>query len=115
MKKILIAEHSSAMTVALTETLGHKYAVFICRGSCLTTAIESLCPDALIVNVTLIGIDGLRKICGTANMPPVIFIITNILTEQLILTAQEVGVNYIARIPFSLDAMAQQLDNLLDK
>ena len=115
MKKILIAAHSSAVTESLAEILRQKYKVFTCGSDHLFAAIEHIRPDALIVDITLLGIDGLIDLHNAACIPQVLFIITNILTEQLLLTAQEVGANYIARAPFSLDAMAQRLDDLLSK
>lgn len=113
MKKILIAGHSSVIAESLAGILRRKHLVFTCRGDCLSADIESIRADALIVDNTVIGIDGLLKLCNTAYTPPVLFIVTNILTEQLFLAAQEVGANYIARVPFSLDAMVQWLDDLL--
>jgi len=113
LKKILITAHSSAVTESLAEILRRKYKVFTCGSDRLFAAIEHIRPDALIVDITLLGIDGLIDLRHAACIPPVLFIIANILTEQLLLTAQEVGTNYIVRIPFSLDAMAQRLDNLL--
>ena len=115
MKKILIAEHSSVIAESLAEILRRKYIVFTRRGDCLSAALESIRPDVLIVDIALIGIDGLLKLRSTAYTPPVLFIVTNILTEQLLLAAQDVGADYIARFPFSLDTMARRLDDLLGK
>lgn len=87
--------------------------IFTCSVDCLSAAIEALQPDAIVIDITLIGIDGLLKLRNAAYIPPVIFVVTNILTEHLLLAAQEVGADYIARYPFSLDAMVQRLDDLL--
>lgn len=115
MKKILIVEHSPAITESLDETLRRKHTIFVCRGDCLFAAIESIRPDALIVDISLIGIEGLLKLRDAANKPPILLIVTNILTEQLLLAAEEVGGDYIARFPFSSDALSQRLDDLLSK
>ena len=100
---------------SLAETLRNKYMVFTSCGDCLSAAIESIRPDALIVDIALIGIDGLLKLRNTSCAPPILFIVTNILTEQLLLIAQEIGADYIARFPFLSDALSQRLDDLLSK
>lgn len=114
MKRILIADASPVISVALSAALSCDYEVHTCNNLAdILPHLESLRPDAVIVNTSLTGIAGLLQI-GSSSFPPrVLVILTNIITDQLLQTAQDVDASYISLIPFSMRSLMAKLEYLL--
>ena len=114
MKRILIADASPVISVALSAALSCDYEVHTCNDLAdILPYLESLRPDAIIVNTSLTGISGLLQI-GSSSFPPrVLVILTNIITDQLLQTTQAIHASHISLIPFSMPSMLRMLHNLL--
>ena len=116
MKSILIAGVSKEIASTLSASLSCKYKIYICSDRCaFPSVLKDLRPDALIIYAPFISIDGLRRLLANGYTPPVLVVLTNILTDQFLLSAQKIGAGCVFRIPFSSRALVSRLCDLLDK
>ena len=114
MKRILIADDSPVVTGALSAALSCDYEVHTCDDPAdILSLLESLQPDAILVDISLIGITGLLQIGKSAFRPTVLLVLTNIITDQLLQTAQAIDASYILLIPFSVRSLLDKLEDLL--
>lgn len=116
MKRLLIAEPSEIFTLAFMKELHAHFEISICsRGDTALALLESVRPDALVINLTLPGIDGLTVLQRSAYTPPVILAFTDFQSGYITRAAEAAGVDCILLRPCSFKAAAAKLKELISK
>ena len=115
MAKLLIAVKSEDLGKALAEGLPHCR-VHICHtGADALTALEALRPDIFLVELSLPVLTGLSVLQKTSYRPPAILALTNLITESILRSAADAGVQDVIRHPCSVGYIIDRLDALAQK
>ena len=117
MTRILIADSCEEFRLGLTDLLQDRYFVRSCSdGSQAISLLDSLCPDLLIVDLMLQGVDGLTVMHAARRMqnyPPVLT--TSIFyPDYAVNQFSELNVAYAVKKPCDLQSLAERIDDLVD-
>lgn len=107
MKKLLIAEHCEVMAEELEKALAGQWDVHVCHdGYAAVDAVESLRPDALIIDLGLPKKSGFGVLAECfPNLPPVIIALSAVVNPFVEQYAARWGVDYLFQIPFDMDLL----------
>lgn len=109
--KVLIA-HSDEGFCDQLEALLERYTVRICReGSRAQEVLQLYCPDILVLDMLLPGMDGITLLQRAARMPAVIAM-TGYWSEYMTEAAERMGISYLMRKPCSPEACAERVADL---
>lgn len=113
MKKLLIVEHVKLMADALTDALGEKWEIIVCREARLAVGMmEASDPDAMVIDLGLPCIDGLTVLSEAfPHLPPVTIALSSVITDAVYRFATSLGVDYIFEIPADINTIKATLDN----
>ena len=115
MAKLLIAARSESLSSALAEALT-QYEVYNCHtGVDALVLLESLRPDIFIVDLSLPVISGLAVLQETHYKPPVILALTNLVTERILQSAIDTGVQHILLQPCAVRHIISHLEAQIQK
>lgn len=115
MVKLLIAIKSEDIGTILAKALTH-YEVHVCHNGMDTlTSLESQKPQIFIVELSLPILSGLSVLQKTQYRPPTILALTNLITESVLQTAADVGVQDMILMPCMADHIIRHLDALMQK
>lgn len=115
MEKIMLLA-SGEYFETLCNELGKKYMVFLCPDLTRAEEILYMKPDALILNMSLPGMDSLEFLKGNADrLPPVIMATTPYISNTLIDELSALDVDFLIRLPCSLDILQNRLAEQLAK
>lgn len=113
MGKLLIAESSDTLRIQLQEELKKHYDVTTCAdGAAALRLLDSLRPDALILDLMLPESDGLSVLELAEYIPSVVLCITALPSEYAIQRACDLGAGYILLKPCSIRSIANHLEQL---
>lgn len=116
MKRLLIASESIVMADIFAEYFQKEYEVYTCTdGNKALQLLQVICPDILIISLSLFGITGLSVWKQTAYRPPVIIALTCYLSDSIIQEAEAVGVGALIGMPCNINCIVSHLSRLLDK
>jgi len=114
MKKLLIADSSEVFTESLIAVLHKQYDIRSCSdGNAAFSHLRDFRPECLIINLSLVGCDGLTVLQRSAFVPPHILALTSNTTPYVLQAAVDAGVSHILQIPCSAHAVAGHMDNMV--
>lgn len=114
MPVLLIAESSDYLRDALKEAFVNDYEVHTCSDGC--TALEllhRLRPDGLIIDLSLVYLDGLTVLQKAQFLPCVIMVLCGTPSSYILHALYEVGVTFVMPVPFLVSAAAARFRELL--
>lgn len=110
--KLLIAVKSGILSKLLASSLA-MYTVHTCdTGADALAMLEMHRPDALILDLTLPGIDGLTVLQKSGYKPRSILALTNLATPDVLAEAAAAGIQDILLIPCTIRHITEHLDAL---
>ncbi len=113
--KLLIAVKSEIIADSLASSLS-MHDVHTCdTGTDALAMLETHRPDALILDLTLSGMDGLAVLQKTGFRPHSILALTNLVTPAVIQAAAEAGVQGMILIPCTVRHIIDLLNALIEK
>lgn len=116
MKKLLIADTGEEFAAALREALQAHYCVEVCRdGATAFDLLKTFCPDVLILDLLLPGIDGitlLRK-PEIADSGMTVMVVTSYAGNHMTDVLERLNVGYVMLKPCAVDAVVQRLADLM--
>lgn len=115
MEKVMLLA-SGEFFEQLYNKLGKTYTVYHVSDSIHAERVLLMKPDALILNMSLSGMDSLKFLKDHAeNLPPVIMATTSYISNTLINELSALDVAYLIRLPCSLDILQDRLAEQLAK
>lgn len=114
-RKLLLADSSSSFCAALSEILGASYELRVCHdGAKALLQLESFCPDVLVTDLTLPGVDGIALIRAAAGKAcrPAILVTTRFSSPYIENVLIQAGVDYMMFKPCDIRALAERIDDL---
>ena len=115
MLKVLIADAAEDFRVALTDALKSKYIVKSCDdGDAALELAGSFCPDLLILDLMISGVDGLSLVQMIAQFrgKPLILATTRFQSPYVLEAATRVGIDYMVVKPCSIRALVDRVEDL---
>ena len=116
MQKLLIAIRSAELTDALTQALSSHFDIHRCN-SCTDACrfLNSLQPDALVLDLRLPDADGFSVLRKCKHKPPVILAVTDFVSNDVLKVAFGVGIHALVMIPCSARYLAEALTGMAIK
>ena len=115
-RKILIADPSEEIRTALEAALRSDFQVFTCAtGPEALEILQSHCPDLLILELELPGLDGiglLRKLAAL-SLHPKTLVYASAASGYISSVLQTLGIDYAVRKPTSIHIVAERTRELL--
>lgn len=113
MKKVILLA-SENMCDILQTALDGKYITLPCSDPAAGGALLQTAPDALILELSLPGADGLTFLNNFADyLPDVVLILTPFISDAIIHDLESDGISAILRIPFRLPYLEKLLSEHL--
>lgn len=115
--KILIADSCEEFRGTLSGLLQDRYAVRTCHdGIQAMNLLDSFCPDLLIVELTLQGVDGLHVMRAARKKPnnPPIVAVSPFFPEYMSHLLEEVNVVCALRKPLDMDFLLERIRDLAE-
>ena len=115
MQKVLIADGTEELCIALAEHLQSRFQVITCReGNEALELIFSYRPDVLVLDLMLPGLDGISLLreAEAAGQLPIVLAITRFVNDYVIETLTQMGVGYIMRKPCDTMAAVERVTDL---
>ena len=116
-KKILIAETSMEFSEWLCKSLGQAYDIQTCySGLAVKKLLEENCPDVLVMDLTLPGIDGISLLrqLATLNCRPRVLLTTCFLSPYVEAAIAELGVDMVVLKPCKVELLVERIQDLSD-
>ena len=115
-KKILIAETSLEFSEQLCDMLEGSYCLQVCHsGLAVEELLEDFCPDVLVMDLALPGMDGislLKQIC-TMPLRPRILLTTCFMSPYVETAIANFGVDMVVRKPCKVEILAERIEDIL--
>ncbi len=117
MTKLLIALSSEDLCHVLQNLLASKFSVTCCReGKTALRLLEELRPEALILDLSLPGLDGITLLERAKDFrPPVILATIKFDPTYVLEAAPDVGIGYIIKLPGDIDALVTRLLDMVNR
>ena len=115
MQKLLIVDAAEDFCSTLADALKGEYAVRTCNdGETALELINSFCPELLILDLTVAGIDGLSivQMISGGREKPGILATTRFLSDYVLETASHIGIDYMVVKPCNIKALVARLADL---
>lgn len=117
LQKVLIADGMEEFRAGLEKALGESYEVFSCGdGVEALRALGSFCPDLLVLDLMLPGMDGISLLQTAAAMgyAPKVLATSRFLSPYVLDAVNRLGVSYVIQKPCDIRATAARIGDLLD-
>lgn len=114
-KTILLADTSAGFCDALSQLLSAEFEVWTCSdGTQALAMLEKRCPDVLVTDLALPGVDGLCLLRTGAAMAkrPALLAITCYQTPFIQEAVAQIGVDYMMLKPCNTNALAERIWDL---
>ena len=103
MQKLMIAVRSRLLGDLLEEQLQDDFHIYRChRGDEIPRLLESVRPDAAVLDLCLPGMTGLNALDQASYTPPKVLALTTYETEEIRRRAKHLGVTELLLLPHSL-------------
>lgn len=113
MQKMLIAVDSEIISEELTQAFHTEYAVHTCtKGSDALRLLQEVCPEILIISLSLPEASGLSVLEQTTYTPPVILVLTDYVSDDIVQKAETSGVGALIRFPCSIKFIGSKINAL---
>ena len=115
MQKLLIVDAAEDFCRTLSDALKGSYIVRTCNdGDTALSLMTSFCPELLILDLTVAGIDGLSivQMIPVEQRKPVILATTRFLSDYVLETASRIGIDYMVVKPCNIKALIARLADL---
>lgn len=113
--RLLLADNATAFSMSLVMLLEGDFQVRLCAdGLQAMEQLELFCPDVLVADLTLTGVDGLSLLQAAADLPrrPGLLAVTRICTDYVENRAWQIGVDYLMRKPCDIRCLAERIRDL---
>lgn len=115
MKKVMLLA-SENMCGILQTALDGKYRTLPCSDPADCRALLQEAPDALILELSLPGADGMTFLNKFSDcLPGIVLVLTPFISDKLLSDLDQAGASVILRIPFRLTYLEEQLEELIKK
>ena len=114
-RKLLVADASVCCCEALVEALHGTFDVRMCHdGNQALSVLDSFCPDVMVVDLTLPGLDGLTllRMAAQRRNRPALLATTRFYSEYIERVIGQIGVDYVMVKPFHFPALAERVTEL---
>lgn len=114
-QKILIADNSEEFSLNLAEVLHDAYQICISREGVHTLELlQTFCPDILVLDLTLPGMDGITLLQTAAKngYTPMVLATTRFTNPYVMDSLAKLGVGYVIAKPCNIKAVAARLADL---
>ena len=115
-QRLLVADSSVAFSCALSEKLAGAFELRICAdGLQAREQLDSFCPDVLVVDLTLPGLDGISvlKAAGALEKRPAMLALTRFSSPYIENALGELGVDYLMYKPCDMSALQERIFDLM--
>ena len=115
MQKLLIVDATEDFCSALADALKGIYTVRTCNdGETALRLMHSFCPELLVLDLTIAGIDGLSvvQMISEGRGKPGILATTRFLSDYVLETASRMGIDYMMVKPCNIKALTARLADL---
>ena len=115
MRKLLIADCSEEYRLALSAALSDLYQVLCCRsGTEALALLQKERPEILVLDLMLPELDGLTLLerITAKGICPVVLAATPIYSDYVFSCAQRLGIEYLVRKPYSIEAIVARIQDL---
>ena len=113
MKKVMLLAPDGICDI-VQAALKQKYIILPCSDPAAARELFQLKPDALILNLFLVGTDGLAFLReNTGSLPPVIIALTAFISDAILQELVTLGIQSVILIPCSPSYLENQLAELL--
>ena len=113
--RLLIALRSEAIANLLSAALSENEIHICATGPETISVLDTLQPDALILDLRLYGMDGITVLQNARHKPPVILALTDIVTDSILESAADAGVQDVILIPCTIGYIIEHLKALIEK
>lgn len=114
MMKLLIVDPSDVFVESLISVFKKQYDIRCCSdGNAAFSLLKNFRPECLIINLSIVGCDGLTVLQQAEYVPPHILALTTNPTPYVLQAAVDAGVSHILRIPCSVQAVAGHINNMV--
>ena len=114
MQRILIIMESESMGVALEAALGESFSLTRCGESDSGAELLSHKYDGLVIDLYLPGMTGLAFLeKNQSQLPPVVLMLSPLITPYVLQTAQQLGVGFLIRLPCTMAEISSHLWKML--
>ena len=115
MRKLLIAINSEIITERLRSALP-QYEIHTCsNGFQALDSLNALRPNVLIIDLCLLGLDGLTVLKETEFLPSAVLALTTLASQPVLDAAAEAGAQDVVLLPCSCEHLIKHLDALIEK
>lgn len=114
-QKLLVADASVSFCCALSDKLGGAFDLRICAdGLRARELLQTFCPDVLVVDLTLPGLDGISVLKAATAQPkrPALLALTRFCSPYIENVLSELGVDYLMYKPCDMTALAERILDL---
>lgn len=114
-KRLLIADSSVAFSCALSERLAGIFELRLCTdGLRAREQLDEFCPDVLVVDLTLPGLDGMSvlKAAGAKEKRPAMLALTRFSSPYIENALGDLGVDYLMYKPCDMTALTERIFDL---
>lgn len=116
MRKILVIMESASLYPSLLGTLNEEYDITLCCNAEDAAQLLHHEYDGLILDLFLPGTDGLTLLERTQEyLPPVILVLTKLISPYILQSLETLGVGYVIRIPCHVGEVKARLDDMFRK
>lgn len=117
-KKILIAETSVEFSESLCEFLSTDHSLRVCHnGLSVMDLLETFCPDVLVVDLALPGMDGISLLKQIAALPahPKLLVTTCFMSSYVEAAIGSLGVDLVVLKPCKVEILAEHIRDLMQE
>ena len=116
MRKILVIMESASLYPSLLNTLNGEYEMTLCCSAEEAMQLLQHEYDGMIVDLFLSETDGLTLLENTQEyLPPVILVLTKLISPYILQSLETLGVGYVIRIPCHVSEVKVRLDDMFFK
>lgn len=115
MLKLLIADGTEEFRLALADFLRDTYLVrTCCSGPETLELLHSFCPDILVLDMLLPGLDGISLLqdAAVSGLNPMVLATTRYTNDYILESVEKLGVGYLMSKPCDIKATAARIADL---